>query len=79
MFETSSYLQQDKFLSVTLEIASNQQVILDQIVEGSAAEPDIELPAMIDYPPYRSLIDNLVRMKRRGNCLKLIAFDGDWE
>ncbi|WP_074906119.1 hypothetical protein [Nitrosomonas communis] len=33
---------------------------------------DIEIPPMVDYPSYRSLI----AMKRRGTCLKLIAIDG---
>lgn len=72
----SRYLQQDKCLSVALEIASNQQAILDEIVEDRATVADIEIPPMIDHPSFRSLIDDLVRMKRRSNCLKLIAIDG---
>ncbi|SDY95864.1 hypothetical protein [Nitrosomonas sp. Nm58] len=72
----SRYLQQDKCLSVALEIASNQQTILDEIVEGRVTVADIEIPTMIDHPPIRSLINDLVRMKRRGSCLKLIAIDG---
>jgi hypothetical protein len=71
----SRYLQQDKCLLVALEIASNQQTILDEIVEGRVTVADIEIPTMIDHPPIRSLIDDLVAMKRRGTCLKLIAID----
>lgn len=73
----SSYLQQGKCLAVALEIVSSQQAMLDQIVEGRATKSDIKLPPMIDHTPYRSLINDLVRMKRRGNCLKLIAIDGE--
>ena len=72
----SRCLQQDKCLTVTLEIASDQQPVLDEIVEGSKAVADIEIPPMVDHPFYRSLIDDLVAMKRRGTCLKLIAIDG---
>lgn len=70
------YLQQDKCLTVALEIASNQQAALDETVEGRMAVADIEIPPMVDHPSYRSLIDDLVAMKRRGTCLKLIAIDG---
>ncbi|WP_430232624.1 hypothetical protein [Nitrosomonas communis] len=73
----SRYLQQDKCLTVALEIASDQQATLDEIVEGRMAVADIELPPMIDHPSYRSLIDELVAMKRRDACLKLIAIDGE--
>ena len=75
----SRYLQQDKCLTVALEIASDQQVTLDEIVEGKKAVADIEIPPMVDHPSYRSLIDDLVTMKRRGSCLKLIAIDGGLE
>ena len=61
----SNYLQQDKCLAVALEIVSSQQSILDQIVEGRATKSAIKIPPMIDQTPYRSLIDDLVRMKRR--------------
>ncbi|SFM82073.1 hypothetical protein [Nitrosomonas communis] len=72
----SRYLQQDKCLTIALEIASNQQTTLDEIVEGRKIVADIEIPPMVDHPPYRSLMDDLVAMKRRGTCLKLIAIDG---
>jgi uncharacterized iron-regulated protein len=73
----SSYLQQDKCLTVALEVVSSQQAILDQIVEGRASKSDIKLLPMVDHTSYRSLIDDLVGMKSRGNCLKLIAIDGE--
>jgi uncharacterized iron-regulated protein len=73
----SRYLQQGKCLTVALEITSDQQATLDEIVEGRKAVADIEIPPMVDHPSYHSLIDDLVTMKRRGACLKLIAIDGE--
>ncbi|SFM95347.1 hypothetical protein [Nitrosomonas communis] len=71
----SSYLQQGKCLAVALEIVSIQQTILDQMVEGRTIKSDIKLPPMIEHTSYRSLVDDLVIMKRRGHCLRLIAID----
>jgi uncharacterized iron-regulated protein len=72
----SSYLQQGGCLTIALEIASDQQTTLDEIVEGRMAVADIDIPPMVNHPPYRSLIDDLATMKRRGTCLNLIAIDG---
>ncbi|MCO6428233.1 hypothetical protein [Nitrosomonas communis] len=72
-----SHFQQDKCLVVALEIASNQQSILDEIAEGRATVADIEIPQMIDHPPFRVMIDGLTRLKRNGNCLKLLAIDAE--
>jgi uncharacterized iron-regulated protein len=69
----SSYLQQGKCLAVALEIPGSQQAFLDQ---GRATKSNIQLTTMIDHSPYRSLINDLGRMKRSGYCLKLIAIDG---
>lgn len=71
----SRYLRQDKCLVVALEIASSQQVILDEIVEGKSTVSDIKIPPMIDHPTFRGLINNLTKMARSNDCLKLIATD----
>jgi hypothetical protein len=71
----SRYLRQDKCLVVALEIASNQQAILDEIVAGKSTVSDIEIPPMIDHPPFRVLINDLAKMARRNHCLKVIAID----
>jgi hypothetical protein len=71
----SKYLEQDKCLVVALEIASSQQVILDEIVEGKSTVSDIEISPIIDHPPFRVLINDLVKMARSNECLKLIAID----
>lgn len=75
----SRYLQQNKCLVVALEIASSQQIILDEIMQGTTGVSDIEIPPMIDHPPFRALIDELAGMERNGACLKLIAIDAGLE
>ncbi|SFU33239.1 hypothetical protein SAMN05216339_101379 [Nitrosomonas eutropha] len=71
------YLQQRKCLVVALEIASSQQMILDQVSEGKADISNITIPPMIDHPAYRIMIHDLAEMKRGGKCLKLLAIDAD--
>lgn len=46
------HLKQNKCLIVGLEIASNQQVIIDQIMQGRAVVSDIEISSIIDHPPF---------------------------
>jgi hypothetical protein len=75
----SKYLEQDKCLVIALEIASNQQAILDEIVAGKSTVSDIEIPSMIDHPPFRSLINDLAKTARNNDCLKLIAIDAGLE
>ncbi len=71
----SKYLQQDKCLVVALEIASSQQVILDGIVEGKSTVSDVEISSTIDHLDFRAMINDLVEVARRNDCLKIIAID----
>jgi len=71
----SNHLKQNKCLTVALEIASNQQAIIDKIKQGRAVVSDIDIPSMIDHPPYRKMIDNLVKLQGINECLKLVAID----
>lgn len=73
----SKYLQQNKCLVVALEIASSQQATLDGIAEGKSTVSDIEIPPIIDHPPFRVLINDLAKMARSNECLKLIAIDAE--
>lgn len=72
-------MQQNKCLIVALEIASNQQSIIDDVVRGKAAVSAIEIAPIIDHPPFRALIDNLARMRSTGACLELAAIDAGIE
>jgi len=71
----SNHLKHNKCLTVVLEIASNQQPIIDKIKQGRAVVSDIEIPSTIDHPAFREMVNNLVKLQRKNECLKLIAID----
>lgn len=73
----NDYLQKNKCLTVALEIASNQQSTIDQVIQGNAKVSDIEVAPPIDHPDFRILIENLVNLQRSNDCFKLIAVDAD--
>jgi len=66
------YLQQGKCLTVALEIASGQQSIADEIVQGRAVVANIEIASMIDHPSFRALVNDLIKMCNNGTCLELV-------
>ena len=69
------YLKNNRCLTVALEINSNQQTIINQVIQGRAVVSDIEIAHAIDHPAYRNMIDALATKKRNGVCLKLLAID----
>lgn len=73
----NSYLQNNKCLTVALEITSNQQSAIDQVIQGNAKVSDIEVAPPIDHPDFRILIENLAEIQKYNNCFKLIAVDAD--
>lgn len=75
----SDYVQQNKCLTIALEIASSQQLMIDQIKQGRGGVADIEIAPMIDHQPFRTLIDDLIGIRNSGNCLDLIAIDAGFE
>lgn len=75
----TSYLQQNKCLTIALEIASSQQFLLNEIMQGKATVTDIEIAPAIDHLPFRTLINDLAEMRNHNNCLKLIAVDAGLE
>jgi len=75
----TGYTQKNKCLTVALEIASSQQSLLDEIKQGRATVADIEITSVIDHPPIRVLINDLIEMQNYNDCLKLIAIDAGLE
>ncbi|MBV6447457.1 MAG: hypothetical protein FCKEOINB_01086 [Nitrosomonas sp.] len=73
----NDYLQNHKCLTVALEIASNQQSTIDQVIKSSAKVSDIEVAPPIDHPDFRLMIESLVNWQRDNECFKLIAVDAD--
>lgn len=70
-------MQQNKCLIVALEIASSQQLLLDEIAEGRTVVANIEIAPIIDHPSFRALINELIKMRKHNDCLKLIAIDAE--
>ena len=73
----NDYLQKNKCLIVALEIASNQQNTIDQVIQGNSMVSDIEVAPPIDHPDFRLMIESLVNLQRNNDCFKLIAVDAD--
>jgi len=69
------YLKNNKCLTVALEISSNQQTVIDQIVKGRAAASELNISSIIDQPALRKMIDDIGYQKRNGVCLDLLAID----
>ena len=78
-FLINDYLHQYKCLTVALEIASNQQSTIDQVIQGKATVSDIKISSPIDHPDFRILINNLVEIQKHNNCFKIIAVDAGLE
>jgi len=71
----SNHLKRNRCLTIGLEIASNQQPIIDEIKQGRAVVSDIKIPPMIDHPAFRKMINDLVKLQINNECLKIIAID----
>lgn len=71
----NDYLRQHKCLTVALEIASNQQSTIDQVIQGKGTVSDLDIAPMIDHPAFRVLINDLVEIQKHNNCFKIIAVD----
>lgn len=72
-----AYLEQHRCLTVALEIASNQQEVINRFIENKAKVSDIKVAPPIDHPEFRTLIENLAELQRQNACFKLIAVDAD--
>ena len=73
------YLQQNKCLTVALEISSGQQSLIDEIQQGQATVANLKIASPIDHPSLRKLIQDLAEMRINGKCLKLVAVDADFK
>jgi hypothetical protein len=68
-------LKKNHCLKVGLEISNNQQMVIDQVMQGRATSSIIEIPSMIDHLPFRKMIDSLAGLSQNGACLKLVTID----
>lgn len=69
------YLEHNRCLTVALEIASNQQSVINLVMKNEANVSEIKIPSIIDHIAFRKMLNNLVALKQKGVCLKLLAID----
>ena len=60
---------------IGLEIGSNQQTILDAVMQGRASVNEIVLWPPLDHSPYRRMIETFAELKQRGQCIKVVGID----
>ena len=71
----TDYLRQKKCLTVGLEINSEEQLVIDRVMQGRAVAAEIKISTIIDHPPMRKMIDDFAALKKEGACLEVIAID----
>ena len=60
---------------LALEIGSDQQPVIDQVMAGEKPVGAIEISVTIDHDPYRLMIDYFAKRKSRNSCLSVVAID----
>ena len=71
----SEVIQRHQCVVIGLEIASGQQNILDEVMQGRSLVSDVALWPPIDHPAYRRMLGHFADLKRRGQCITLAAVD----
>lgn len=66
---------QHQCLTLGLEINDSQQPIIDNVMNGTASASEINIPAAIDHPAMRELINDYAKLKTQLPCLRLVAID----
>lgn len=75
----SQVIQHHQCVVIGLEIASDQQTILDSMMQGRASAAQITLWPAVDHLSYRRMLENFAELKRQGQCVTLIAIDSALE
>jgi uncharacterized iron-regulated protein len=60
---------------VGLEIASDQQAVLDAVMQGKSSVNQIQLWPPLDHVSYRRMIENFAESNREGQCIRVFAID----
>ena len=69
------YVRTNGCLIVALEITSDQQELLDNVIAGKASFSDIKLNQYLDNKSYKVLLEGLAKLISDGKCLKVVAVD----
>jgi hypothetical protein len=77
MFQSlaTDVIQNHQCVVIGLEIASDQQTLLDAVMQGRALVNEIALWPPLDHPLYRRMIETFAGFKRQGQCIKAIGID----
>lgn len=68
-------LTKQRCVVVGLEIASDQQQVLDAVMSGKTFVQTIKPWASIDHLIYRRMIETFAEYKRQGQCIRVVAID----
>ncbi|MGJ0484304.1 MAG: hypothetical protein ACR65R_07195 [Methylomicrobium sp.] len=71
----SSAVERGQCLILALEIADNEQAVIDRVLTANAFVSDIDIPASIDHQPMRKLIEHMAKLKTHSPCLNVVAID----
>ncbi len=70
-----SQLGNKKCLAVALVIASDQQLVLDKIMQGKATVEDLHISSIVDHQAFRLMISHFAEQKQQGACIAVLAID----
>jgi hypothetical protein len=70
----SSFIKQGRCLTLALEIADDEQPAIDHVLTGGPVS-SINIPASIDHPGMRQLIEHLAVLTTQSACLSVMAID----
>lgn len=65
----------EKCQILALEIGSDQQPVIDQVMAGEKPVGAIEISDTIDHEPFRIVIAYFAKLKSSGCCLDVVAID----
>ena len=71
----TAYLDAGGCLTVALEIASDQQPVLDAAMRGEQPVSAIRIYPIINHSAYRQMLTRFTDLVRRGRCLRAHAVD----
>jgi hypothetical protein len=70
----SAHIEQGRCLTLALEIADDEQPAIDRVLTGASVS-SINIPASIDHPAMRKLIEHLAILTTQSGCLSVVAID----
>ncbi|MEM7007801.1 MAG: hypothetical protein AAF462_01560 [Thermodesulfobacteriota bacterium] len=73
--KVTQYIADGQCLNVGLEIASDQQEVLDSAMVGEVSISDIQIDTVIDHDSYREMLVSFSESIKQGKCLSIYAIN----